>query len=512
MNDRNELNEPIINLDNCAREPIHIPGSIQPRGVLFVLGEPDLAILQVSENCSSLLGLDPAEMFDKGLPGFLNSDQIQRIRFALDSTDPTENNQVPVDLRSVSGVELDAIVHRFDGFSFLELELSVPVGRDVFLNFYKNVSRATSSMQAAKTLSDLLTHAAKAIRSVTGFDRVMVYRFAETFDGQVVAEDRDAELSPFLGLWFPASDIPVQSRRLYVSSPIRAISDVMYTPVPILPVINPRSGRPTDLSHAGLRSVSPIHCEYLQNMGVAASMSVSIVRDGKLWGLIACHHKTPKTPSYETRKACIFLGQILNGEIVRRETEEESAFAAQTNATKARFLETMAASTSDPVLSLLHGSPNLMDLVSCNGAAYVVGESVHAIGAVPSYSHLLGIAEVLRQASVPATFAVSSLKGRYDEADEVASVASGVIALTLSKKPSRQILLFRPHLSQTTSWGGNPQKAVIADEDGFRLSPRKSFEAWQENTYGSSLPWKPAEVQAADDLRNLINVIAIRSN
>ena len=192
MNDRNELNEPIINLDNCAREPIHIPGSIQPRGVLFVLGEPDLAILQVSENCSSLLGLDPAEMFDKGLPGFLNSDQIQRIRFALDSTDPTENNQVPVDLRSVSGVELDAIVHRFDGFSFLELELSVPVGRDVFLNFYKNVSRATSSMQAAKTLSDLLTHAAKAIRSVTGFDRVMVYRFAETFDGQVVAEDRDA--------------------------------------------------------------------------------------------------------------------------------------------------------------------------------------------------------------------------------------------------------------------------------------------------------------------------------
>jgi chemotaxis family two-component system sensor kinase Cph1 len=509
---RNEPNEPIVNLDNCAREPIHIPGSIQPHGVIFVLAEPDLAVVQVSENCSTVLGLDPAEVLAGGLTGFLNPAQIQQIRFALDSTDPTENNPVPIDLNSVIGLDLDAIVHRFDGFSFLELEISVPVGRDVFVNFYKNVSRATATMQGAKTLGDLLPLAAKSIRTLTGFDRVMIYRFAETFDGQVVAEDRKEDIDPFLGLWYPASDIPVQSRRMYVLSPIRTISDVNYTPVPITPVINPRSDRPTDLSFAGLRSVSPIHCEYLRNMGVASSMSVSILRDGKLWGLIACHHQTPKVLSYETRKACMFLGKILSGEIVRRETDEESAFAAHANATKARFLETMAGATSDPVLSLLDASPNLMDLFSCTGAAYVVGENVHAIGSVPAYSHLLGIAQMMRESSVPVTFAVSSLKGRYDEADHVASVASGIIALTLSLEPSRQILFFRPQLTQVIFWGGNPLKPVIADEDGFRLSPRKSFTAWQEQTHGNSLPWTPAEVRAADDLRNLINVIAMRAN
>ena len=367
-------------------------------------------------------------------------------------------------------------------------------------------------MQNAPSLGDLLNEAARAVRQVSGFDRVMIYRFSETNDGQVIAESRDESLEPFLGLWYPASDIPEQARRMYILSPIRSIRDASYEPIPIVPVINPRSGRPTDLSFANLRSVSPVHCEYLQNMGVAASMSISIVRDGKLWGLVACHHGTPRLLTYETRKACTFLGTVLSGEIVRREVEAEAAFAAQTNITKARFLEFMASTPANPALSLLHGSPNLMDLISCSGAAFIQGEDVHAIGATPGYSHLLDVVQALREAQVPATFGTASLIGRYAAADDIAHVASGVIALQLSQQPARSIVFFRPQLSQVVSWGGDPQKPVTATEDGFRLSPRKSFAAWQEEVHGRSLPWTPSELKAADELRNLISLVSARLN
>ncbi|WP_213806836.1 GAF domain-containing protein [Granulicella sp. dw_53] len=502
----------IVNLDNCAREPIHIPGAIQPHGVMFVLNEPDLSILQVSNNTEYFIGLSPNQLLEKGLESFLLPAQVDRVRFALNTSDPTENNPVDLQLRSrQEGIELQGVGHRYDGFSILELEAAVPADSTHFLDFYKTVSKTTGRLQLAPTLKFLLDEAAEGLREVTGFDRVMIYRFAPNGEGEVVAESRIASVEPYLGLWYPASDIPEQARRMYALSPIRSIPDVAYKPVPLTPAINPVSRRPTDLTYAGLRSVSPIHCEYLTNMGVLASTSISILRDGKLWGLISCHHYSPKVVHFELRKACTFLGQVLSGEIVRREIEEESAYSAQSNAIQARFLELMAGS-SDPLLALLKFTPNLLNLIPAAGAAIVVGDQVQTLGITPSYTELLTLVDSLRKMNVPSTFFTNSLKNNFAAAEKFTQTASGVIALEISRHPLKCILYFRPEIAQTVTWAGNPDKPVLPTEDGFRLAPRASFAAWKEEVRGTASPWTASERRVADDLRNLVTAASFRRN
>jgi len=468
-------NEVIVNLDNCAREPIHIPGAIQPHGVLFVLTEPELAVVQVSENCKQILGLSAVEVQKSGLSTFLDAGQIELVRFALSSSDPEDNNPVKLQLNLGRGAaELDAVVHRHDGFSILELEPSTPANDTYFLDFFKTVSKVTSRLQAATTLNFLMDEAAEGFRQITGFDRVMIYRFAESGAGEVIAESKIEEAEPYLGLWYPATDIPEQARRMYILNPIRCIPDAGYKPVPLVPILNPISRRPTDLTHASLRSVSPIHCEYLKNMGVTGSMSVSLVRDGRLWGMVSCHHFSARYVPFESRKASTFLGQVLSGEIARREIEAESAYSAHSNATQAKFLELMAASPN-LLPGLLNFEPNLLDLIPAAGVAVVNGEGVEVLGSTPDDAEIFSIVGALRAAGTPPTFATNTLKNHFVSAEGMTKSASGVIALTISLDPPKYVLFFRPEMAQTVTWSGDPNKPVIPTEDGFRLSPRKSF-------------------------------------
>ena len=500
------MSEPIVNLDNCAREPIHIPGAIQPHGLLFVLLEPGLRILQVSDNVSLFLGISAEHLVGQDLSALLSAEHIDKVKFALSSSDPTENN--PVDLRLINhqdGRELEGFVHRHDGFSFLELEPQ-PATTARFLDFYKTVSRLTTRLHGAPSLSVLLNDAVLGIREMTGFDRVMIYRFAENHEGNVVAEAKAESADSFLGLWYPASDIPEQARRLYVVNPIRNIVDVDYTPVPIVPAINPESRRPTDLSFAGLRSVSPIHCEYLRNMGVTASMSISILDGDKLWGLVACHHFTPRFVPYELRKACVFIGQVLTGEIGRRETLEETTYQSQATVMQAKFLESMAASLN-PLLGLVNSSPNLMDFIPSPGAAVVIGEKAHMLGDTPGYEDLMNIVEVLKTAGVTSTFATNSLMNHFPLTEKVRSTASGLIALEIARSPATYVLFFRPEVAQTTRWAGNPEKPAVLSDGAFRLGPRKSFEIWKEEVKGQAPHWSKNEIRAAGELRNLIGVM-----
>ncbi len=497
-----------VNLENCAREPIHIPGSIQPHGLLFVLRELDLTILQVSQNVELFLGIAPELLLERGLSTFLNEEQVAQIRFALASVDPTENNPVQLQLQMKHKPgQLDGFVHRHDGFAFLELEPATLAAHTRFLDFYRKVSALTTTLHESPTLPTLLNDAVVAIRELTGYDRVMIYRFSENFEGEVVAEARTEAAESFDGLWFPASDIPEQARRLYVLNPIRGITDVRYVPVPLVPVLNPDSQRPTDLSFAFLRSVSPLHCEYLQNMGVAASMSISILRNNQLWGLVACHHLSPKYTPYEIRKACTFIGQVLNGEIGRRQTEGEAAYQTAATIVQANFLGFMATAPS-PLLGLVNSSPNLLDLIPAEGAAVVIGDKVHTLGDVPGYTDLIKLVEWLKASGVTGTFVTPSLRNHMSMSQEASSTSSGVIALEIARHPAAYVLFLRPEVAQTVRWGGNPDKPVVASEDGFRLSPRKSFAAWTEKVQGRSLPWSKGEIRVANELRNLISVVA----
>lgn len=500
--------EIVVDLDNCAREPIHLAGAIQPHGLLFILREPELKIVQVSENISLFLGISPDRLLGQDLSSFLSPEQVEKIRFALASVDPRDNN--PVELQLASKHEegtLDGFVHRHDGFSFLELEPATLANGARFLNFYKIVSGLTDRLHAAGSLSALFHEAARGIREMSGFDRVMLYRFADNYEGEVISEAKAEHADSFLGLWYPASDIPEQARKLYQLNPIRNIVDVGYTPVPIVPAINPDSHRPVDLSFAGLRSVSPIHCEYLRNMGVAASMSVSILLGGKLWGLVACHHLSPKLVAYELRKACAFIGQVLSSEIARRVAEEETQYQARAVITEAKFLELMAGS-SPPLLGLVSSTPNLMDLIPCEGAAVVQGEKADLLGTTPGYDELMEIVGLLQGANLPSSFVTRSLMNYFPITESMRATASGIIALEIARDPVTYILFFRPEVAQTVVWAGNPEKPVTATEGGFLLHPRHSFAAWKEEVKGKALPWSKGEVRAANELRKLIAVVA----
>ncbi len=507
------MTKPMVDLDTCAREPIHIPGAIQPHGVLFVLTEPELTIVQVSENTDKFLGIPAEELLGKGLESFLNAEQVKRIRFALNSANPTEHNPVQLQLRSKDeSTDLDGMVHLHDGFAILELEPSTAADNTYFLGFYKAVSRTINRLQSAPTLHTLVDQAAAGIQEIAGFDRVMIYRLADSGDGQVIAEAKTEALGTYLGLWYPASDIPAQARRLYILNLLRCIPQVIYTPVQIIPAINKVSKRPVDLSYASLRSASQIYCEYLTNMGVSATMVISLLtRDGELWGLIACHHHSTKIVPYETRKSCTFLGQVLSGEIVRREAEEDSAYNSKSTAIQAKFLELMAGS-ADPLLGLVNSTPNLLDLIPAAGAAVVMQDRVQTIGVTPGYTDLMTIVDLLRASGTAGTFATRSLKNHFAAAGSMTATASGIIALNISQNPDRLVLYFRPEVAETVVWAGDPNKAVSDSEDGFRISPRKSFAAWQENSQGTALLWTRNELRVADELRKLITVVSFKKS
>ena len=300
-----------VNLTNCDREPIHIPRSIQPHGVLMVLAETDLKIVQVSANSFDVLGLEPTDLLDRPLADFIGSDRITDIANCLERNFETINPlTISFDRTETTPLNFNGIVHRaISGEIVLELEPLTDNTDNLnknFFHFYHQIKNTLTKIQTAANLSELCNLIVQEIRGITGFDRVMVYRFNERGDGEVIAESKQDDLEAFLGMHYPDTDIPKQAKHLYTLNWLRLIPDVGYQPIAL--VASDNMPTPLDMSYCNLRSVSPIHIEYLKNMEVAASMSVSLIQQQKLWGLIACHHNSPKFIPYEVRTVCEFLG------------------------------------------------------------------------------------------------------------------------------------------------------------------------------------------------------------
>jgi GAF domain-containing protein len=422
------------------------------------------------------------------------------------SGDPSEHYPLSTALE-VGGVTVavDALLHRSDGLLVVELEPGA--GPLTFDRTYRATRHAVGRVNRATVPRDLFAIAAEEVRRLTGFDRVMVYRFDEEWNGEVVAEDRAEGLNSFLGLRYPASDIPAQARALYRRNWLRLITDVSYRPAPLVPEDNPVSGRPLDLSHSTLRSVSPIHIEYLQNMGVSASMSISLIDHGELWGLIACHHYSgPHRPPYEVRAAAEFLGQALSLRLVASSSAEEMRRAVQVR-TRLADLTAAAASESQPAATVLtHGRPSLLDLVEATGAAASLDGVYSAVGDIPPepvvrrlLEHLDDETDVVALDSVPV--AVPELAGHKD-------TLCGALVLRLSA--DQFVVWARPEQVRTVDWGGDPHNKAIAAREGdsVRLSPRKSFDRWRETVRLRSEPWSGADAETAGQLRhNLLDAL-----
>ncbi|MCP3135736.1 ATP-binding protein [Pyxidicoccus xibeiensis] len=503
---------PELDLTRCDREPIHLLGGIQPHGVLLAFREPDLTVAVVSANAEALLGVSPQALRGQPVTRVLDADTLRRVRAGTASG--------PVRVK-VGGRACSALLHDSDGLAVLELEpLSDSTAEEDAL---AALHRLVSSLSRAHGTPALLQAAADAVRALTGFDRVMVYRFHADWHGEVLAESRGGGVDSFLGLHFPASDIPVQARALYTRNPLRLIADVNARTVPLEPPALPDTGRPLDLSGAALRSVSEVHLEYLRNMGVGASFSVSLLKDGALWGLIACHHLKPHAVSAARRQACEVLARLLSLQLSAEERGAEAASRARRAELQRRLVTQLGEGPALPAALESHGGL-LLELTGASGAALLLGGALDAkgedpehgdapllFGKTPSADEVRALAAWLTlEAGQGTTFHTERLGALFPPLAGRADVAAGLLAVRLDPEAPRFVLWFRPEVERTVTWAGNPHKPAQAEPGHARLHPRGSFAAWREEVRGVSAPWTPEDVEAADAFRGGLAGVVLR--
>lgn len=486
-----------------------MPGLIQPRGVLVVVRESDGTVLQVSANVADLLGRTPEELLGAHLGSALGPGPAASVLAHASVAAPLEDrNPLALRIEGVAG-DVDAVLHRppaiaedpdAEAVLVVELETATGVRPLTFPNTYLAVRSALRDLERAANLGELYDDAARHVRRLTGFDRVMIYRFDAAYNGEVVAEARREDLNSFLGLHYPASDIPPQARALYEKNWIRLIADVDYEPSAIVPTLLPTTGAPIDLTYSTLRSVSPIHLEYLRNMGVRASMSISLLHDGKLWGLIACHHYSgPHAPSYEVRTTAEFLGSTLSVRLVSQAEVERDAEATRAE----QVLAHLAADSRDesvPFGTALTRSGWLRRLVRADGAIVLAEGRLTSVGSVPDEeSSRALVAWVLAQEEE--LVATDSLAEASPEVAEISPDTAGVLGIVLPE--GQTVVWVRDEVLRHVDWGGDPKNKAIARQEGdtVRLSPRRSFDRWREVVRGHSSPWTADQTDVAAALR-----------
>lgn len=500
----------------CDREPIHIPGQIQPHGVLLSLQGPDFKILQLSQNINEFFGLSAETLLDKPLGCFLSPSQVRKIaRYSqqenLEDINPFEL-KIRISIKSNkteigSFQKFHGILHRNkSNILILELEPCLPHRKNP-LEFYHLLQGFMHNIRQIKTLPELAQILAIEVRKINTFDRVMIYKFDPINQGGIViAEDKENHLESYLGLRYPASDIPQKARSLYYENWLRMIPDVSYQPIPIIPTYHPLTKEPLDLSHSVLRSVFGGHIEYLHNMGVLGSMSISLINENRLWGLVVCHHYTPKYVDYKTRKACEFFGQFASIELLRQQELEMTRYQVQVKSIHQELRQAFSEDVDFVEQVLQRNQSQLLDLVFAQGAAIFLDDKLTLIGETPSREEIQELLLWFLGQNPQEIFFTDSLCQFYTQAKKFSKKASGVtIASIFIKQKSHHIIWFRPEKIQTVNWAGASSNPISITENGeARYTPRKSFELWQETVREKSQPWQPLEIEAALELRKIL--------
>jgi len=482
-------------LSNCEREQIQFAASIQPHGAVLVVSESERIVVQSSVNATAFLNLgqDPLGMALGDLPGNLG----QSIRPHLD--DPL--HKIPRAIRCRVGrpaADFDCLIHRPPaGGLVIELERAGPS-----VDLSRHVERSVNAILATSSLRSLCDESARIFKRLTGYDRVMVYRFDAHGHGEVIAERREPGLEAYLGNHYPASDIPQIARQLYERNRVRVLVDVGCTAVPLRPRLSPITGSDLDMSMCFLRNMSPIHVQYLQNMGVVATLVVSLMVGGRLWGLVACHHYVPRFVHFEVRAVCELLAEAIGTRIAALESFIRAQAELSVRRIEQRLAETISRD-GDWKQALFDGSHALLQPVTASGAALLFEGQVYTVGDVPGTQELRDIGVWLdgthgggdeQQGAVVSTNSLSLDEPRFSA---IKSVASGLLATRVSSSPGEYLIWFRPERVRTVTWGGDPMKPVVVGNDPADLSPRRSFAQWHQLVEKTSLPWSQAEFVAA---------------
>jgi chemotaxis family two-component system sensor kinase Cph1 len=480
-----------LDLTACDREPIHIPGSIQPHGVMLIADRNSLEVTHAAGDVARILGAD--SWLGVTLGALIGDGLAARVGTLVQSN----SAGAYIGQRDTSGGLFDVAAHLSTEHLIVEMEPALqPQPASATLGL---LDAAGGAFERAPTLEALCERAAIEFRRLTGFDRVMIYRFLDDGAGAVLAEDRADHLPSFLHHHFPGSDIPRQARALYVRNLVRAIPDVTYEPAQLEPAWTEPA--PLDMSDCALRSVSPIHMQYMRNMGVGASASVSIVRDGVLWGLIACHHGAPRLLPYDVRSAC----RALAGGLARQIRAKEDAQLYRERLRLRSIEEEIVAPFEQQGVtdaSLANALGDLQRLLAADGVAVLRAGELTMAGSHPSEMDVRELTDwVLARKVSP--IATDRLGNEFDPAARYADRAAGLAALVISADEPFVILWFRAEQLEVINWAGNPHKTVEVGADES-LTPRASFEAWRETVSGRSRRWSMAEIETAGRLRTAL--------
>ncbi len=486
-------------LTNCERELIHLAGSIQPHGLLLVLAEPGLTVMQASANAGELLGLAQEALLASALDDLGGSlaAGVRQVAATQDLTDP-----VPLQCHSAGDGRprgWEGAVHRVRaGELVVELE---PVPEDALApersatdrqRLLAQVSAAVQRFSNAASIGVLADAAAQCFREITGYDRVMVYKFDADGHGKIIAEARDARLDSLLGHHYPATDIPQRARELYLRNRVRVLVDVHYQPSPLQRAAAARDTAELDMSMCGLRSMSPLHLQYLKNMGVTGTLVVSLVREGRLWGLVAAHHYSARHLRYAVRAASDLLAEVISTRIAAIENYAHAQVAVLVRRLEQRLIE--ATSTEgDWRLALFRNPRTLLQPLEASGAALFSDGEILTSGEVPSTPELRELLQWVDGQPFESPFACSSVAKANPALDSLTPTASGVLAVKLSTSRPDYLMWFRKEQLLTVTWAGDPSKPMVGN-DPLELSPRRSFAAWSEIARGTALPWTSAEL------------------
>ncbi len=499
MNPTGETYPVKVDLTNCDREPIHLIGTAQAHGVIVACDRKEYQITHCSENAGKILGIESKALL--GNPVFNLLPEAFRNSFPV-----VKGKKELLPEIELNGARFLVIVHISGDDLIFDFE---PLGeKRSAVNFQKQLSRILNELNSSGTIEVLTRKAASLVKSFFGYDRVMIYQFDEEWNGEVIAEEKEEDLESWLGLHYPATDIPQPSRELFLKQEIRIISDVNYDPARLLSFSTLKNNTSLDLSLSELRGVSPIHIEYLKNMGVGASLTAAIVIRGKLWGLLACHHYSKKYINYYQRQSVRFLTQIF--------TNNLGVFTAQNFIDKSKSygkvkneILAQVRSEQDLLNALTSGETPFYKLVPCAGGAVYYNGELRLIGETPGEAEVMDLIKSYldKQSTV---FYIRNLEKDYAAAAAFKEKASGILSVKIGDMTGDQLIWFRGESSAEVSWGGNPQKNAVIKDGVEHLSPRKSFEKWTLQVSGISHPWLDHEIEAVNSLREGVTHIIVK--
>ncbi len=502
-------NDDLRALEACETYPIRTIEHIQPHGCLLVLQWPNFDIVQVSANTASMLAMTAEQLLGQPLSILLPENTIAQLHTTLGRVGMM-HQRLTLDSNKA---KFWSYLHRQDNLVLLELEPETPKSPDLE-QLQQRIIEAISSFGMADTLANFTQTLAEEVKALLQFDRVMVYQFLPDESGVVIAESKHADLPSYLGLHYPATDIPAEARALFLENPLRWIPDLNYQPAPLIPAINPVTSASVDLGQAWLRGVSPPHVTYLQNMNVASSITIPLIDEQGLWGLVACHHSQPRLIDYKTRSTFMMLEKLANLELIRQQSQERNRYRSQNNHLVATLKDAIKSTTQSTQRSLIREAQTFFNLFEADGLAVVFDGDIAIAGDTPAQAEIATFISWLIEQEQE-VWCTHCLGQDYPDSQTWNYQPAGILAITVglqrSQPASYHLLMFRPEHLQSVTWAGRLSDSVTLNEAGeLSLCPRHSFQLWREQMHGKSLSWSPKDLEFAAELRNMLMLAVLK--